>query len=250
MKPDGNSREGRAMNAKKNGNRDEAARIRDGVGAFFKRHPRAFGEGIAVAYSGGADSTVLLAALASLKPGKIRAVHVSHGLRPADELRAERAIVEGTCRGLKVPLTVATIKPGKIERLAREKEIGIEAAARELRYRILGATARRFGLRTICTAHNANDQLETLLARCGALEMACSSPGRCSSPRARRLSAAPRRKGCGIRPIRRTPRIATRGTGFGTSSFRCSIESSAAGAAARLEAPKSSWLIERRCASF
>ncbi len=165
MKPDGNLREGRAMSAKESGDRDEAARIREGVDAFFKRHPQALGAGIVVAYSGGADSTVLLAALASLKPGMIRAVHVSHGLRPADELRAERAIVEGTCRGLKLPLTIATIMPGKIERLAREKEIGIEAAARELRYRILVATARRFGLTTICTAHNANDQLETLLAR-------------------------------------------------------------------------------------
>ena len=145
--------------------RDPAAWVRDGIGSFFKRHPGARSEGIIVAYSGGADSTVLLSALAALKPCAIRAVHVSHGLRPADELRTERALVERTCRGLGVPLTVATIRPGSVERLAKDKAIGIEAAARLLRYHSLEAAARRFGMKTICTAHTADDQLETLLAR-------------------------------------------------------------------------------------
>lgn len=139
--------------------------IRDGVGAFLERHHKATGAGIVVAYSGGADSAVLLSALAALKPGMIRAVHVSHGLRPADELRDERALVERTCRALKVPLTIATIRPGKIDRLAREKAIGVEAAARLLRYHILRSAARRFGLGAICTAHTADDQLETLISR-------------------------------------------------------------------------------------
>ena len=153
------------MSAPNRGERDPAARIEGGLGAFFARYPRTLKAGLLVAYSGGVDSTTLLAALAALKPCAIRAVHVSHGLRPAEELRAERALVEETCKSLGVALTVATIRPGAVERLAREGGIGVEAAARELRYRILRRTAARFGLGTICTAHNADDQLETLLAR-------------------------------------------------------------------------------------
>ncbi|MCE1196992.1 tRNA lysidine(34) synthetase TilS [bacterium] len=153
------------MSARSGDGIDPIARIEGGVGAFFVRHPETLGKGLLVAYSGGVDSTTLLAALAALKPCAIRAVHVSHGLRPAEELRAERAFVEKTCLSLGVALTVATIRPGAVERLAKEREIGVEAAARELRYHILRRTAARFGLGTLCTAHNADDQLETLLAR-------------------------------------------------------------------------------------
>ncbi len=132
---------------------------------FFADHPDAIGQGLIVAYSGGVDSVSLLSALASRGLNSLRAVHVMHNLRSADELRREGEIVRETCRELHLPLTIATVKPGAIQKLADKKKIGIEAAAREIRYGILKRSAKRFGMSLICTAHNADDQLETLISR-------------------------------------------------------------------------------------
>lgn len=137
----------------------------DGLEAFFSNHPKLSGEGLIVAYSGGVDSASLLTALAQNGRQPLRAVHVVHNLRPAGELEKERDIVVDLCRKLDVPLTVATVKAGSIQRLAKEGGIGIEAAARAVRYGILKCTARRFGFGVICTAHNADDNLETLIGR-------------------------------------------------------------------------------------
>lgn len=135
------------------------------LNTFFADHPDAIGQGLIVAYSGGVDSVSLLSALASRGLNSLRAVHVMHNLRSADELRREGEIIRETCRGLHLPLTIATVKPGAILKLADKKKIGIEAAAREIRYGILKRSAKRFGMRLICTAHNADDQLETLISR-------------------------------------------------------------------------------------
>ena len=141
------------------------ASIENGVAAFFEEHPELALRGIVVAYSGGADSSVLLDALASRGISRLRAVHVVHNLRDQEELRRERLLVKDNCRKLGLPLTVAVIKAGAVEHLACEKRLGLEAAARELRYGILRREARRFGLGAICTAHTADDQLETMIAR-------------------------------------------------------------------------------------
>ncbi|MFA6366027.1 MAG: tRNA lysidine(34) synthetase TilS, partial [Candidatus Hydrogenedentales bacterium] len=132
---------------------------------YFTDHPDITCRGLVVAYSGGIDSASLLCALASRGLDNLRAVHVMHNLRPADELQKEREIVRETCRGLHLPLTMATVKPGAIRKYASKKKIGIEAAAREVRYGILKRCAKRFGIGVICTAHNADDQLETLISR-------------------------------------------------------------------------------------
>ena len=67
--------------------------------------PLASGERYAVAYSGGRDSTVLLHALGrQLPPGRLRALHVHHGMQPAaDEWPAHCRRI---CRQLNVPLEV------------------------------------------------------------------------------------------------------------------------------------------------
>ncbi|MFZ3109264.1 MAG: tRNA lysidine(34) synthetase TilS [Rectinemataceae bacterium] len=135
------------------------------VEAFFSRHPSMRGRKLIVAYSGGMDSSTLLTILAETRICPLRAVHVVHNLRPAEELTIERNAIIARCRELELPLTIATIRPGTIEMLARRKKIGTEAAAREIRYGVLRRCAIRFGFDAICTAHNADDQLETLLSR-------------------------------------------------------------------------------------
>ncbi|MFA5853423.1 MAG: tRNA lysidine(34) synthetase TilS, partial [Spirochaetales bacterium] len=139
--------------------------IRHGLQNFISNHPEVETAGILVAYSGGIDSATLLSALAGSAIRPLRAVHVVHSLRPVNELRKEREVVAACCRRLHIPLTIATVKRGAIEKLASETKIGVEAAAREIRYGILKKIARRLGFRFIATAHNADDQLETLLGR-------------------------------------------------------------------------------------
>ena len=57
------------------------------------------------------------------------------------------------------------MRAGRSKSSRTKKKIGIEAAARELRYGILKRSARRLGLGFIAVAHNADDQLETLMGR-------------------------------------------------------------------------------------
>jgi tRNA(Ile)-lysidine synthase len=110
---------------------------------------------LCVAFSGGVDSTALLAALARKRSGslQLRAVHVDHGLRAASKQWA--AHCRALARDLHVPLKVLTTK------VVRPRGTSLEAAAREARYRLL-ATELRPG-EILLTAHHSDDQLETVL---------------------------------------------------------------------------------------
>lgn len=111
---------------------------------------------IAVAFSGGLDSTLLLAALARLAPpGGLRALHVDHGLH-ADSARWEAHCRE-TAGALRVGYSAVRVS------VDGHSGKGLEAAARTARYRAL-RTLVGDG-ETLVTAHHADDQLETLLLR-------------------------------------------------------------------------------------
>ncbi|HYR27721.1 MAG TPA: tRNA lysidine(34) synthetase TilS [Thermoanaerobaculia bacterium] len=114
---------------------------------------------IVAAVSGGVDSTALLLALADLRPDGFRlsAAHVNHHLRGADS-DADEAFVRDLCRRLGVPLHVAD---GDLDP-ALTRHRGIEAAARAIRYEKLRELA---GERLVATAHQKNDQAETVLMR-------------------------------------------------------------------------------------
>lgn len=132
---------------------------------FLDSVPELRSRGVLAGYSGGMDSGVLLALLASRGIRPLRAVHVVHNLRPEAELQRELELVKKFCATLSVPLTVARIRPGMIEAHARKKSISIEAAAREYRYSAFRSVSRRFSLGCLCVAHNLDDSLETMLAR-------------------------------------------------------------------------------------
>ena len=111
---------------------------------------------IAVAFSGGRDSTVLLDALAALAPAMnftVVAVHVHHGLSPQADAWA--AACTAACAGRGVPLAIRRIE------VARAPGESLEATARTARYDALFAAAADAD--AIALAHHADDQAETLL---------------------------------------------------------------------------------------
>lgn len=113
---------------------------------------------LAVAYSGGADSTALLHASAHRWPGQVYAIHVHHGLQAAaDDFAAH---CRATCAALQVPLQVVQVdarhSPGQSP----------EDAARRHRYAALTQQALHGFERpmaSIALAQHADDQVETLL---------------------------------------------------------------------------------------
>lgn len=114
---------------------------------------------LAVALSGGADSTALLVACARRWPGQVAAVHVHHGLQAAAD-GFERHC-EALCARWGVPLQVARIDarpaPGQSP----------EEAARTARYKALEAAALGMqapvAIQSIALAQHADDQVETLV---------------------------------------------------------------------------------------
>ena len=121
--------------------------------------------------SGGADSTAMLVALAEVKENgaafDLRCIHVEHGIRPAEESRGDADFVRALCEKLGVPCRIVSVPPGEIAAVAKERGIGIEAAARMYRRRAWSQEAESCGAlpAMVLTAHTADDMLETALMR-------------------------------------------------------------------------------------
>lgn len=114
------------------------------------------------AVSGGADSMCLLHLLSIVAEAggfSLVAVHYNHQLR-GDEADRDEQFVRGWCAAHAVPCNIGYGDvAGEAERLGR----GIEETARRMRYAFLHETAEKLGARRIATAHNADDNAETLL---------------------------------------------------------------------------------------
>ena len=115
-----------------------------------------------VAVSGGADSLALLHALVRLQPRFGYRLHVAtldHKLRlpgGAEDVQFVRQISDEWG----VSVTAASVD---VLALAAEQRLSLEAAARLARYRFLAEVAHSVGASRIATAHNADDQAETVL---------------------------------------------------------------------------------------
>ncbi len=114
------------------------------------------------ALSGGADSMCLLHLL--LRRGRekgfsVCAAHFNHRLR-GEESERDEAFVREMCERWGVPLTVGE---GDVRSFAQREGQSLEEAARTLRYAFLEQSAQKEKCCRIATAHNAEDNLETLL---------------------------------------------------------------------------------------
>lgn len=130
---------------------------------------------LAVALSGGADSSALLLACAEKWPGQVHAVHVHHGLQAAaDDFERH---CQALCLRLGVPLAVRKVDA----RHARGQSP--EDAARRARYGALEALGQEVlgpqGVADMALAQHADDQVETLLL---ALSRGAGLPGLSAMP--------------------------------------------------------------------
>ncbi len=139
---------------------------------------------VAVALSGGADSTALLIGCAERWPGLVAAIHVHHGLQSAADGFALHCT--SLCASLAVPLVVCHVDA----RHARGQSP--EDAAREARYQALASAASNpIGLlvcRSVALAQHADDQVETMLL---ALSRGAGLPGLAAMPVVRDLAGMP-----------------------------------------------------------
>lgn len=120
------------------------------------------GSRVLCAVSGGADSICLLELLRENRESlgiRLAAAHYEHGIRGEESL-ADAAFVEAFCRERDLPLV---LEHGDVPAWAKAHGLGLEEAARELRYEFLERTADRLGCDRIAVAHNADDNAETLL---------------------------------------------------------------------------------------
>ena len=134
--------------------------IREKVRAFCEKYSMLPpGTSVLCACSGGADSTALLHLLCSEPDLSVACAHFNHRLRGAESDRDE-AFVRSLCASLGVECICAS---GDVSAYAEARRIGIEEAARLLRYDFLETTALERGFDRIATAHQAEDNAETVL---------------------------------------------------------------------------------------
>lgn len=142
------------MTAHPDSGSDAGRIVRDALGVVLSALP---GDArIAVAYSGGLDSSVLLdAAVRMVGAGRLVAFHVHHGLSPNAD--AWLAHCDATARAYGVSFDARRVD------VAPDDAAGVEAAARDARYRALDAMCAAHGVQVLWLAQHADDQAETVL---------------------------------------------------------------------------------------
>ena len=112
------------------------------------------GQRVAIAYSGGLDSSVLLHCAASLRAGRdvvLSTIHINHGLSPNAPLWATHCA--GQAAALDIPHSTVSVD------VTRKGAEGLEAAARQKRYAVFA----ELPVDWIALAHHLDDQAETLM---------------------------------------------------------------------------------------
>lgn len=116
-------------------------------------------DGAIIGFSGGADSSAILHYL-SKKTKKLLAVHINHMIRGEEALRDE-FFCKNMCKKYGVKFLSYRVD---IPLLAEERRQGLEETAREERYKIFNKLISQNGdYKCIVTAHNANDNAETVI---------------------------------------------------------------------------------------
>ena len=120
------------------------------------------GDSIVIGVSGGPDSMTLLNVLINLKQklgiSKIVVATVNHMIR--EEAEEETKFVENFCESHGIDFY---LKKVDVQEEARSKKISTELAGRNARYDFFEEVLKKTGSNKIATAHNSNDNAETVL---------------------------------------------------------------------------------------
>lgn len=121
-----------------------------------------YNDTVVIGVSGGADSVMLLHCLNSIKKEynlELLVAHVNHKIRK-DTAERDASFVENLCKKLGVKFY---LREAPIPQLAKEFGLTEEEIGRKVRYDFFSELAGEEG--KIATAHNANDNVETVLMR-------------------------------------------------------------------------------------
>lgn len=110
---------------------------------------------IAVAFSGGGDSTAVLH-LAAASDRPVHAFIVDHGLRPESAAEARQAATYAQALGATARVLVWT---------GEKPATGVQAAARTARHRLLAGACRRAGIAALLLGHTEDDVAESAWMR-------------------------------------------------------------------------------------
>lgn len=136
--------------------------LEDKVSNTIKRYEQIkSGDTIVVGVSGGPDSICLLNVLKNLQNElKINIVvaHINHMIRK--EADSETVFVQDFCEQRDIKCFV---KKADVLQIAKEKKLGTEEVGRKIRYDFFEEVKNIVGGNKIATAHNANDNAETVL---------------------------------------------------------------------------------------
>ncbi len=131
-----------------------------------------------VAFSGGADSGALLHMIikyAACVGTKVYAAHVNHGIRGAEADRDEEF-----CRRAAEKYGIEFfVLHADVTAIAKREQKSVETAARDVRYEYFASLMLEHSIPILCVAHNASDNLETILfnmARGSGLGGVCGIP--------------------------------------------------------------------------
>lgn len=122
------------------------------------------GETVILAVSGGADSLCLLNLFFKIKDDyelKLVVCHLDHSLRGEESLRDSNFTRE-IARKYNLPFELAKKDVSKI---AKEENLSIETCARMVRYDFFNSLLDKYPNSLLATAHNMNDQCETIIQR-------------------------------------------------------------------------------------
>lgn len=120
------------------------------------------GDGVLIGLSGGADSVCLTHMLYTLRDElgiKIYTAHMNHCLRGESADRDERFAVSFS---ESLGIECITLRQN-VRDYAKKRGVSEETAGRELRYAFFERIKSEYGLNKIATAHNRNDNAETVL---------------------------------------------------------------------------------------
>ncbi len=121
-------------------------------------------DGVLVGVSGGPDSITLLNVLNGLKKEyalNIVIAHLDHKFR-GEESRADRKFCEDLAKKYNIEIVCEEID---VPRIAKEKSISPEEAARFERYAFFKRVALEKGIDNVAVGHTRDDQAETVLMR-------------------------------------------------------------------------------------